>query len=447
MTEQPMASDDLEAKWRFWFRALIDCSRDLGASLAVDESSFRLIAPTAFGSSSRDYFAFAALEEVQKAGIALLQWTELLEDDYNDSVPADQESRVILASFRDDQRLRIRKLIEILIDAICFSETNEQSYYRHYLLLRELRERRATQLDLEEFYACPSRNLKWSITRISAEIAELEANSDISLDQAWYRVTCPPLSAERAATRRPGQILTTTRQRLKRAVQLADPGELLVLGFSYDQLFGQVSQAVHFSPASPEYRLGPESVAAGIDECAVLGLSVVVRLQHLLDLIPEGANTMIREQFDSNEVPAQLVERRTRGAAEVGDFVLAYDDLGEVLEVAESDFGYRSYRVLYLAERPLPNIDEDWFPAQNVRVLFPHARTVELLSARDGLRLPAELREELAEPGNEYLRASVKELWDRALRDYIRARQGRVPVGTPEQLVDNAEEEAGDESR
>ncbi len=102
-----------------------------------------MIAPTAFGVSSRDYFVYAALDEVQKAAIALLQWTEVLEGDHDDPSSDDPEGRVILASVRDDQRLRIRKLVELLVDAICFSESNEPPYYRHYLLLRDLRERRA----------------------------------------------------------------------------------------------------------------------------------------------------------------------------------------------------------------------------------------------------------------------------------------------------------------
>ena len=50
--------------------------------------------------------------------------------------------------------------------------------------------------------------------------------------------------------------------------------------------------------------------------------------------------------------------------------MLAYGDWAEVLDTADSEFGYRSYRVLYLDGSPMPDISEDWFPAQNIRVLF-----------------------------------------------------------------------------
>jgi len=36
----------------------------------------------------------------------------------------------------------------------------------------------------------------------------------------------------------------------------------------------------------------------------------------------------------------------------VGDFVLAYGDLAEVTDIVESKYGYRSYKVLYLAVVP-----------------------------------------------------------------------------------------------
>jgi hypothetical protein len=126
-----------------------------------------------------------------KGGDCLLQWTELFKGDPEDFAADDPEDRVILASVRDDQGLRIRKLIEVLVYAICFSETNEPAYYEHYLLLRALNDLRATQVDLNDFYACPSHNLDWSIARVSRALAELEAGSAVDLDRAWYRNECP----------------------------------------------------------------------------------------------------------------------------------------------------------------------------------------------------------------------------------------------------------------
>jgi hypothetical protein len=61
--------------------------------------------------------------------------------------------------------------------------------------------------------------------------------------------------------------------------------------------------------------------------------STIVRVQDLLGVAREGLNSEIRSTFESNEYPAQVYEAMAGGRAEVGDFVLAYGDLAEVLEV------------------------------------------------------------------------------------------------------------------
>lgn len=52
----------------------------------------------------------------------------------------DATSRAILERSLDEQSFWLRKTLEVLIDLVCFSQTNEDSYYRHLLLprLREL---------------------------------------------------------------------------------------------------------------------------------------------------------------------------------------------------------------------------------------------------------------------------------------------------------------------
>jgi hypothetical protein len=58
-----------------------------------------------------------------------------------------------------------------------------------------------------------------------------------------------------------------------------------------------------------------------------------------------------------------------RPRIKVGDFVVARGLLGEVMEIAKSDYEYRSFRVLFLDGSPVPDLTEDWFRARDV-VLF-----------------------------------------------------------------------------
>lgn len=128
--------------------------------------------------------------------------------------------------------------------------------------------------------------------------------------------------------------------------------------------------------------------------------------------------------LDTNPYPAQLSEATTVGTARVGDFVLAHGDLAEVIAVAESPFGYVSYEVLYLVGSPMPDISQDWFPAQNTRVLFSRRELRKLISemvARG--EVPPEMGEHLeSAAGNENFRDAVKDLWDRVLRQHVLGR-------------------------
>lgn len=135
-------------KCAFWSRALVRASEDLRALLNVDESGYRFVSGTAHG-AARDYFLYATLDEVEKLGIAVMGWDELIGNDLIE--PADATRRVILERSLDEQSFWTRKALEMLIDLACFSQTNEHAYYRHLLLLRDLRQHVSIQQDLTTF--------------------------------------------------------------------------------------------------------------------------------------------------------------------------------------------------------------------------------------------------------------------------------------------------------
>ena len=123
---------------------------------------------------------------------AILRWLELLEkmeEDGQDSVSFWTESIL------DEQNGRIRKLVEALMDLICFRETNEDAYFRHLLLLRYLNRARGTQNDLKDFYACPNRNIEAQVERAAEEISDLESSGRLELARCWYKKGPPNPSA------------------------------------------------------------------------------------------------------------------------------------------------------------------------------------------------------------------------------------------------------------
>lgn len=241
---QRVAADRYAAhrdKWEFWARALVRAPEDLRALLQVDEANFRFVAGTAHGASG-DYFLYATLDEIEKLGIAVMGWEEIVG---NEEIQADDAmTRVILERSLDEQSFWLRKMLEALIDLVCFSQTNEHSYYRHLLLLREIRRHLSTQKDFIDFYGAPSSNVEWSINRVYEEIRELEMN-EIDFARVWYARR--PLAAQPTS---PDRILTSVRSRLRTALPLMYPHEKLSVGLSYARAYGTTSEDTpHRAPA------------------------------------------------------------------------------------------------------------------------------------------------------------------------------------------------------
>ena len=355
-------------KWEFWARALIRAGEDLRAVLHVDESGFRFVAGTAHG-AARDYFLYATLDEVEKVGIAVMGWDELIGQELID--PEDATTRVILERSLNEQAFWTRKMIEVLIDLVNFSQTNEDVYYRHLLLLRDLRRHVSIQHDLTTFYGAPSRNVEWSINWVFEQIRELEQN-EIDFARVWYARQALP-----AIPTRPDGLLTSVRARLQAALPLMHPHEKLTAGLSYARAYGQTSEDIHFRPQATLHDINSDAVARGIDRVAVDGTTVIKRIQELVGEVPAGIDEQLRDSFEQNAFPAQVLARRTAGRAAVGEFVLAGGDLSEVLEVRQSPFGYEVYRVAFLAERPLPGIDDDWMLAEHVERFYTEETFLE----------------------------------------------------------------------
>jgi hypothetical protein len=252
----------------------------------------------------------------------------------------------------------------------------------------------------------------------------------VDLQAAWYLPpvrgprTPQPRTPQQLTAIRPGGYIASMRSRLRSALPDAEAHERLSLGVSYDRLFTRVSRDIHFTPSARERDADVEEVSLGLDECGILGLDVLLAVMQLLGEDGGPRCRQVKRIFERNAYPGELSERITRGTANPGDFVLAYGDLAEVIEVAESDFGYVSYKVLYLAGSPLPDLPEDWLPAQTVRVLFSRDLLLEQVSdlVEQG-DLPEDFAKRLTSAaGREHFRASVKEFWNRGLRDYVLGR-------------------------
>lgn len=347
-------------------------AEELKAELSVDENSFRWIAPQA-NRSARDYIVFEALDELQKMAMAALQSFEFCSaDEPDDDAPV---TRLAAESVSDWMSLVQRKLIEALTDLIGLGQTSGDLYFRDFLLHAQLDHMLASQLDLKKFYGSESSNLAHQIDEVASEISALEAEG-LEPSAAWYRKRTQAFDANKAKA---GQLFASFGPRLNRALNLASADEKAALGFSYGAGFGRASVGLHARPGPIDTAATLETARSSINGAIVVGLSVLIRCQKILDSIPKGENRWLRDIVNNNDGPNELLQTGLRGRAERGNIVMAAGYFAQVLEIAEGPFGYQSYRVRYLSRAPLQEIPEDWHRAQEVRLVLDPPRIREML--------------------------------------------------------------------
>jgi hypothetical protein len=407
-----------------WYpKLLIPASRTLRGVLGIDEEAFRR---HSFHGAPRDFVFWTALDEVEKTAMILMRLHEFLGGEpIKVATPADSTDRTAIGIVLEEERLRARRLCELLTELVLFGQKDEDIYYNHFLLLNELCSASGFNSDLRDFHGAESAWVRATIVRATNEIRVLEQSIDSGF--AWYAKYKPPIDPSKWKDLR-----TSARQRLKRALPLMTDFERLALGTTYEEAFGRPSSSIHYT-AGVDAATSTEQARSEIDEATkigVLGLCVVRRCWGLLGRPPGAAVEQVARVLDSNTEASRYIELLNQGRrVAVGDFVLARGFLGEVIDEMTSQFGYRSFRVDLLAERPLPQIGSDWFRARDVVLLFARKKLMTGVARVLGSKV--------AFPETADLRDSILAAWDVGLREHIN-REGPGADQVTSQALDAA---------
>ncbi|MEP7012019.1 MAG: hypothetical protein ABJC13_16965 [Acidobacteriota bacterium] len=402
----------LSDSWDFFSSATTRGPYDLRQFLGLNEPDYRF--SVGFSQeNARSYFLYAALDEVSKTSVTIGRWAEFL-DAPEDDDPRDSfghVKRVVLESVLDEQDFRRRRLLEVLIDLLCFRTTNEQGYYRDLMQLQDLQDTISVKEDFREFYGFNNEVLRSQIDEKSLQIHQTE--DTIELRRCWYRKDTKRLGGNP----KPGGLLTSIRQRLKIALAQADAHEKLVLGLSY-QAYSRASSGVHFQTSRSRPSNWLEQAGRGVSEIGNLALACLVSVQRLLGISPDGLNKDIRNVLEGKEV-RQIFSSAVSSPAKIGDFVLIHNRyLAEVVEKCANPFGYESFQVRFLDEDPPWGIVEDWLPPQEVRRLYALDNLISATRSdleKNGVS-PDSLSAELL---SSLVKQAMIEIWKSGLRDAV----------------------------
>lgn len=413
-----------DAEFDFFISEPLQCASALREHLGLDEESYLRVAGQSHA-DARAYVVYTALDEVQKTSMWLMRVREFVQGD--PVKPSDGTiERLLHTHLREERDTRVRRLFEVLVTLALFGQTNDQAYYRHLLALELLDEELSAQNDTKEFWGAASNNLAASIASQIAYVRHCEA--DVTFDKCWYLIERKPLRGQGAP--RPGRILSSMRARIMAALPLLRDREKLLFGFTYGASYGRTSESMHYSPDRRDYRLMDDDDVTGRGHLALLSLEILVRCQELLGNPRVPQISRLAEILAKTD-GAKLSQKATTRPIGDGDFVLANGMLAEVREITTSRYGYQSFRVRFLAERHIPEVDEDWVPALHVQRLYTKSEFFSQIRAMaDTGKLPKDLEERLRglsdDKLQEILGASMTNVWHLGMREWIRARQAAL---------------------
>jgi hypothetical protein len=350
----------IDFDYGFYCSIAFKAAVELRTALKIDEVTFRKIDLSAWP-DPRPAFIYRVLDEIQKAGLCINEWFDKLKDDSTPDA-SDHEIRLNHQWLLDEQNFRARKLTEVLVDLICFSDTNEPEYYRDYLRFHELNATVNVLKDQDKFYGFRRQNYEYGVDLKAGSIVAGEAKLDVR--KRWF-LKEPGSFQDRWKTH--GVEFRSFRQKYIHSLGLALPSEVAMLGKSYMLTYGRMSSDIHFTPQEI-WKFNPNAVEVGFINVGMLCFEILIRCQRLLGIVPEGLNTDLRKIHDE-ATPSEIVADLKEEKAKVGDFVRTKGYICEVMKIGRSELGYVSYLLRYLERPPIPEIKEDWFAGFEIRLV------------------------------------------------------------------------------
>lgn len=302
--------------------------------------------------NAREFFLLKLLSDVQKTGLTMIRWYESDISKYEKSTPP---YTMLLDALIDEQCVHQRKLFEGLCLIINFSHCNDPIYYYHYCLLNELNIIKSKISEHKDFFG------------VTSEIYT-EAKKNLLTKIQFVENALPDLTKCFYLKKNNTKELNSQRQMMLKALKLATEDEKSGLNFTYEILYGHTSKRIHFSVLENNDNIDHNlSLNAGFCQCGLSAMWIIRRAHLITGLKGEDINEAIMRIKPDKKNPFNLVTKNF----EKGDFVASTTGfLGQIIEIKESDFGYKSYLVKYIADQPSAGIQQNWYSSLEISLLL-----------------------------------------------------------------------------
>lgn len=319
-----------------------------------------------------------------------------------------------------EQAVWVRRLSEVLITLICYQKSNEDIYFYHRLLVEDLDRALYRAFEQREFFGLEnSKILQHDITMLHQRIRDAEKQAGFDPDKCWYLHQVIRLGDKPVERLKPG-VMSSILKQARLALSCGTDTERRTLGYSYGVGISEPSELLHFTPL-PTVEHDTNQFIFGAARLGLLSCAILARAQEVLRLYPDTPITRSAlewlRQGDGGKSPFS-------GVGDKGDFVVFFSHekepfLAEITDIADSLYGNSSYKIKFLAEKPLPNLDEDWVMANRFSLF---RRKAELVN--DTLDVMKDIKDKIDPKEWELLasqdaldfacRKSIQEVWELA---------------------------------
>lgn len=360
MQSQESSNNELDDSLEY---ICITCADEVRRDLHLDEYDYQMLKRT-FNNRNKRFYIYGVLDELERVATGMMPLKEMLNSP--DVQPSDSiDSRIqrnLVESINSIESMHERRLIELLVDLICFSEIGDEIHITHYLLYKEYDEFKKYARNQQEYYDLESANAKFLGNLLVQWLQTVETNPAFSWSKCWY------LDLKNGTiSKGPGRDqMSSFEKRYKIALGHAKRNERLTLGLTYDDCFGQPSRDIHLNIGGTNSSITHSHIQSRPARLAMLAGLCVVRCQALLHRKKkrQGLVAKLARQLHSPEVLRNAFDQIRGRGIRVGDFAVVHGDICEVISSKKSRHGYKSFQIRFLGDNHASK--EDWFRAGNL---------------------------------------------------------------------------------
>lgn len=338
--------------------------------LNVNYTNISPQAQDSYGTDPRKRYLHGILQEVVKAGLRHQVESNFFLDNYKEELKSqdlldEHIAYMILQERIDGISLYCRKLSEILIDLIGFSQSNTQEQYQHFLVVCELDRKLSIQKNFSDYYSCDNKLITSQIDVLKKQLSIL--SSKISNSSCWY--------LEKGSDFRKASV----NKRLLKVLPYTESFQRLPLR-DYNEAFSKTSASLHPNPLPDESAVNPKLLEMSLTRLGILFMHVIFAIGNVLESRPSGGvMERVTKLLKDNKYPEEQMKRvMVNPKVRINDAVLVLGRfLAKVTSEKESSFGYKTFSIKFLE-----NEIEDEFIAADLFSLGPYEQFIERVGDR-----------------------------------------------------------------